>query len=123
MVCSGSGCVWEVSAVVSSKVEVPKTDICLLCVQPIAWCCILGMEQKLPLAFRCAWLGGSGAHNAVHVLQMLKGPILTLFKAGEVGTVLVNQYPSLLQLPLGFSMDHGQKHLEVSWVVVWSCSH
>lgn len=74
MVCSGSGCVWEVSAVVSSKVEVPKTDVCLLRVQPIAWCSILGMEQRLPLAFRCAWLGGSGAHNAVHVLPMLTGP-------------------------------------------------
>lgn len=54
--------------------EVPKTDVCLLRVQPIAWCCILGLEQRLPLAFRCAWLGGSGAHNAVHVLQMLIGP-------------------------------------------------
>lgn len=63
-----------------------------------------------------------------HTMQCMycrcsQGPILTLFKAGEVGTVLVNQCPSLFQLLLGFSMDHGQKHLEVSWVVVWSCSH
>lgn len=31
-------------------------------------------EERLPLPFRCAWLGGFGAHDAVHVLQMLTGP-------------------------------------------------
>lgn len=99
--------------------EVPKTDVCLLLVRPVA---AYSVEERLPQAFRCAWLGGSGAHDAVHVLQMLTGPNPHIAQSrGDEDNAVELMSP--FQLLLSFCIDRGQKHLEVSWVVVWSCSH
>lgn len=61
-------------------------------------------------------------HDAVHVLQMLTGPNPHIAQSrGDEDNAVALMSP--FQLLLSFCIDRGQKHLEVSWVVVWSCSH